>query len=212
MTGVEVDAFSSSQKILDLKVAGILYTIAGLVTILSVTISEALYPNYSVHSNTISDLSAIGAPTQLIEGSDGLLRAVCFLLGGYLLFRKTGKRGPMLAFVMVGVGTSLATFSPENFNVAIHSIGAVITFFSAVVIMFYSYRIIQSPFRYFSVCFAVITLAATLILFLGYSSPFVQQTLGPGGWERVIAHPILIWSIGFGSYLLSMRSPQEGSR
>jgi hypothetical membrane protein len=202
----------SPSKVSDLKLAGFLYTIAGLVTILTVTVSEALYPNYSIHSNTISDLGAIGAPTQLIELCDGLLRAFCFLLGSYLLFRGTGKRLPLLGFMLPGVGSTLATVSPENLNVAIHSIGAVITFLSASAIMFYSFKIIRSPFRYFSAGLAVVSLLATIILFLGYNSSFVQDTLGPGGWERVIAYPILIWLVGFGSQLLGFGRVHESAQ
>lgn len=199
------------EKASDLKLAGTLYTVAGSATILAVAVSEALYPNYSVHTNTISDLGAIGAPTQLIEQSDGLLRALCLLVGGFLFLRRTGRRRTMLAFLLIGVGSSLSTFSPENLNIAIHSMGAVLTFLSGVVVMFYSYWIVESPFRYFSVSFAIITLAATLTLFLGYSSSFVQQTLGPGGWERIIAYPILIWLVGFGSHLLSIGNLREKS-
>jgi len=200
---------TSSQRAFNVQYSGALFTLAGMMTLLVVTISEALFPNYSVHSNTISDLAAIGAPTAPIEDAEGLFRAFCLLAGGYLLFRRTGKRGQMTLFLLPGIGMLFATLSPENFNVTIHSIGAVITFFGGVATMVYSYRIVRSPFRYLSVFLGLLSLTATLVLFLGYNAPIVQQTLGPGGWERVIAYPILIWLVGFGSYLLASAKSEE---
>jgi hypothetical membrane protein len=201
-----VKGLFSLEKARDLRVAGVLYTLAGTVTLLATTLSEALYPNYSVRSNTISDLAAIGAPTSLVEGPEGIFRMLCFFAGAYFLFRGTRIKGATTIFGLLGVGSALATLSPENYNVAVHSLGAIITFFSAVVAMAFSIRMVGSLFRYFAASFVIVSTVGIFVLFLGYGSPLVQQTLGPGGWERVIAYPFIIWLIGFGNYLLTAKS------
>ena len=72
-----------------------------------------------------------------------------------------------------------------------------------------SYRMIKSQFRYFAVLLGVLSLLGVVNEFGAYNSAFSQQTLGPGGWERVIVYPLLVWLIGFGSYLLAR--PSEGT-
>jgi len=73
-----------------------------------------------------------------------------------------------------------------------------------------SYRMIKSPYRYFALSLGSISLFGTVMEFGAYETAFFQQTLGPGGWERVILYPLLIWLIGFGSFLLA--EPSERSR
>ena len=62
---------------------------------------------------------------------------------------------------------------------------------------------IRSPFRYFALSLGILSLFGTMMEFGAYETAFFQQTLGPGGWERIILYPLLIWLIGFGSYLLT---------
>ena len=50
----------------DSRLAGALFSIAGLGFLMLITVLESIYPNYSVHANTISDLLAIGTRTSLI--------------------------------------------------------------------------------------------------------------------------------------------------
>jgi len=190
--------------------AGILLAFAGSGFLMLTTVLEAIYPNYSVHANTISDLLATGTTTSLIGEPLAFAVAVSWIGGAYYLFRKRKKRGLMALNLLPGTGLLLAVLSPENVNIVIHSVGAVVAFFPGPIAAILSYRMIRSPYRYFALSLGSLSLFGTVMEFGAYETAFFQQTLGPGGWERVILYPLLIWLIGFGSLLLV--DPGEGPR
>ena len=83
------------------------------------TIAEALYPGYSTHTNTISDLAAIGSPTWTFFDPAIFVWGLSWFLGAYFLLRNAGRRGLLILNVLPGVGVMLAALSPENANLAI---------------------------------------------------------------------------------------------
>jgi hypothetical membrane protein len=176
--------------------------------ILTLTVAESLYSGYSVHTNTISDLAAIGRSTSLFFDPAVFVWGLSWVLGAYFLFRDSGKRRTMVLNVLPGVGVMMAALSPENVNIAIHSVGAVIAFIPGAVAMILSYRLTRSQLGYFSLFLGLLSLAFVVVYFGAYYSPPVQQTLGSGGAERIIVYPIIVWMIGLGSYL--MGRPREG--
>jgi hypothetical membrane protein len=210
MTNKSADIFTP-RKASDIRVAGALFCLGGIEFILMLTFAESLYPGYSVHTNTISDLAAIGKPTSLFFDPAVFVWGLSWLLGAYFLFRGTGMRRLMVLNLLPGVGVMLAALSPENVNIAIHSIGAIIAFVPGAVAVILSYRLIRSEFRYFALFLGFLSLTSVAIYFGAYYSPLVQQTLGSGGAERIIVYPIIVWLIGLGSYLLA-HGKQEASQ
>ena len=166
-----VQAASQSQR--DQTRAGVLFVFGSMLFLLLTTASEAIYPNFSLQTNAISDLAAVGAPTTLIEETAIIGLGVCWLLGVYYLFRSSGKRGSMTLYMLPGVGFLLAGFSPENVNVVIHSSGAPLAFVLGGIVAILSYKIIRSPFRYFAAALGGLTLVSTFIIFVG------GQIIGP---------------------------------
>jgi len=201
---------NSGSAVSDSKTAGALLAFAGLGFLMLITVLESVYPNYSVHANTISDLFALGARTSLIGEPFAFAVAVSWIGGAYYLFRKSGKRRLMVLNLLPGTGLLLAVLSPENVNLAIHSMGAVVAFIPGPIAAILSYRMIKSPYRYFALLLGSLSLFGTVMEFGAYETAFFQQTLGPGGWERVILYPLLLWLTGFGGLLLA--EPSEGSR
>lgn len=185
----------------DYRKAGVLYLVSGIVILLAISFSEALYPNYSVHANSVSELAATTARTTLIMEPAGFIWGLCWLFGSYFLMRDTGKRGLLALYMLPAIGVLLAISSPENVNVAIHSVGAVLAFIPGAIAAIYSYRLIQSELKYFSLVLGLVTLFGVILEFGAYYSYVVQQLLGPGGTERIIIYPLLIWLISFGAYL-----------
>lgn len=61
-----------------------------------------------------------------------------------------------------------------------------------------SYKIIRPPLSYIAVALGVVGLVA-LVLF-GTDN---HLGMGVGGMERLIAYPVLFWSLGLGGYLMS---------
>jgi hypothetical protein len=125
----------------------------------------------------------------------------------------------MVFYLLPGLGILLAGLSPENVNVVIHSIGSVLAFGSGAGAALLSYRMIRSEFRYFSIALGALSLASTLVIFIGgqlvgpcgscssnmpgYIQSLEELGLGLGGWESMIIYPLLVWLIGFGSHLLT---------
>lgn len=210
MNRANIGGLNPGSPASDSKRAGALLAFAGLGFLMLITVMESVYPNYSVHGNTVSDLLAIGTRTSLIGEPLAFAVAVSWIGGAYYLFRKSQTRWLMALNLLPGIGLLLAVISPENINLEVHSVGAVVAFIPGPIAAILSYRTTSSPFRYFALSLGSLSLFGTVMEFGAYETAFFQQTLGPGGWERVILYPLLVWLIGFGSLLLA--APTEGSR
>ncbi len=200
-----------SDKSSDRWRAGILFILGASVFLLLTTAAESIYPSFSLQTNAISDLAAIGTSTTVIEETAIFAFSICWILGAIYLFRNTGRRGLMILNMIPGIGFFLAGASPENVNLVIHSAGT-IGFPLGAIAAILSYRMIRSPFRYLSLALGTLSLVSTVIIFVGwkvvrgtcgYTAGLSQLALGLGGWESMIIYPLLIWLIGFGNYLMT---------
>lgn len=206
MTPKKAETFEATKSS-DVRHAGTLFLFAGMEAVLIITLAEALYPGYSTHTNPLSDLGAIGAPTWLYFDPAVFVWGLCWSVGMYLLLRGTGRRWMMVLNILPGTGFMLAALSPENFILAIHIAGAGLAFIPGSIAMLLSYRLVNSNLRYFSLFLGGLSAVAVVIYFRGYNSSLVQNTLGSGGAERIIVYPLLVWLIALGSYFLSLRMP-----
>lgn len=203
------DADSSRTKVpltkdpSDYRWAGLLWMTGGIGFLLVVSTLEALYPGYSVHGNAISDLLAVGAPT-FLDGEPLMFAvATAWVLGAYLLFRDLGQTKMLVLNALPGLGLMLAVVSPENVNLDIHSLGAIMALFGGPFAAMLSYRRITTDLRYVAFLLGAISLGCAFIEFGSYGSPFFEHTLGTGGWERTILYPLVLWFIAYGSYLMA---------
>jgi hypothetical membrane protein len=210
---------TASKAVSDRRLTGALFMFGSMLFLLLTTISESIYPDFSLRTNAISDLAAVGTSTTIIEETAILGLGVCWTLGAYYLFRSTGRTKMMILYLLPGLGFLLAGLSPENVNVVIHSIGAPLAFGFGAGAAMLSYRMIRSEFRYFSIALGALSLASTLVIFIGgqlvgpcgscpsnmpgYIQRLEELGLGLGGWESMIIYPLLVWLIGFGSHLLT---------
>jgi hypothetical membrane protein len=97
---------------------------------------------------------------------------------------------------MTGVGVTGVGAFPETAGV-VHHIVSLIAFLFAGLSAIASYKLQKAPSSYFSVLLGVMTLVA---LTLYVSNIFLG--LGQGGMERMIVYPALIWTVGFGAFLI----------
>ena len=175
--------------------------------IVALVVAEAFYPGYSVAQNYISDLGAtcratctLVQPTSTIFNSSVTLLGLLALVSSYFIQR--GFRSCMFTFLvfMTGIGATGVGVFPETAGV-IHHIVSLITFVFAGLSAIASYRLQRAPSSYLSVLLGLITLSA---LALYVSNIFLG--LGPGGMERMIVYPALIWALGFSSRLMTSSS------
>jgi hypothetical membrane protein len=200
------------DKSSDHRRAGILFILGASAFLLLTTAAESIYPNFSLQTNAISDLAAIGTSTTVIEEIAILALSICWLIGMYCSFRNTRKNRLMVMYLLPGVAFFLAGISPENVNLVIHSFGAVLGFPLGGAVAILSYRMIRSFFRYFAVALGLLSVGSTVIIFIGwrvvcgtcgYLQGLNRLFLGLGGWESMIIYPLMIWLIGFGNYLMT---------
>ena len=176
------------------------------------TVAESLYPAYSVRTNALSDLGALGAQTGLLWNGQLFLSGLLSLLGMYLLFYRSDwpssvgirRKAAGLIYVLPPIGTILVSLFPENYVLAVHAFAALMTFVLGGVSAVYAYRLTQPPFRYFSFLLGAISLVS--ILLLG------DQALGFGLAERLVVYPFVIWGVAFGSYLLAFSAQQASGQ
>jgi len=165
---------------------------------------------YSVFQNHINDFGATCPsgtacyipPSAVLFDAVNVVLGILVLVAAYYLyisFRYKPLSGivALAGIGLLGVGTFNETFTTEN------------DFFSLVAFLFaglsamVSYRFQRAPMRYFSLIAGVVSLVS-LLLFLNRA----YLGLGPGGMERMIVYPVLLWAVGFGGHLMSMEDPR----
>lgn len=102
-------------------------------------------------------------------------------------------------FGLTGIGAIGVGSFPDTAGV-IDSIVSLIAFLFGGLSAIATYRLVKAPFVYFSVLMGIITLAALALYLFG-----IYLELGPGGMERMVAYPELLWAAGFGGYMMSFQ-------
>src|SRR6058998_1405712 len=105
------------------------------------------------------------------------------------------------SIILVGAGAIAVGVFTEAFGV-VHEIVSLWTFIFIGLSAIFAARIVRPPFRYLSLVLGVLSLVA-----LGLFIANADLGLGPGGMERMIVWPILVWGTAFGGYLFGSSSP-----
>jgi hypothetical membrane protein len=179
---------------------------------IALILAEIYYPGYNVSSNYISDLGAtcpgsltvgcvINQPTSMIFNSSIILLGLLILVGAYFLHRAFRDRPATVMIALAGIGALGVGLFPETTGVW-HSIFSLIVFLFAGLAALVTARFQKKPLFYFSIILGLFTLAA-LVLYIGGD----YLGLGPGGMERMVVYPTLIWSIAFGGHMMGLDDP-----
>jgi len=198
------------------KVAGMLFFIAAAQFLLGITISEALYPGYSVSDNYISDLG-IG-PSSIIFNSSAFLLGLLLLIGTYFLRHISNFKTVNMLLLLMAVGAMGVGVFTKDYRTA-HGAVASMAFFFAGLSAISSFKVLKKPLSLISIILGTMTLGA-LVLFssgmitsgsltsdVAYDSDFYLG-LGPGGMEHMILYPALMWLAGFSWHLVTQRETQ----
>ena len=180
------------------KKAGALIIFACVQFLLFLIITEALRPDFSIHRNYISDLGV--GPYAYIFNVSVFLFGLAMVVGVYFVHRVFNYRLLFILLVITGIGAMGVGLFPED-HIVPHSIAALIAFFFGPLSAIVSHKVQEPPFSYISVVLGVLSLVA-LVLFVAT----VYLGLGPGGMERMIAYPIILWGVGFGGSLIGSQS------
>jgi hypothetical membrane protein len=174
------------------RLLGVLFFFATAVFLLGLSIAGFLFPGYSDSANYVSDLGV--GPTAWIFNSAILVTGVLTILAAVLIIRKMNRISIGVTLFLAGVGAIGVGVFPETFPI-LHYLAASVAFIFYGISAVISSRITRPPVRYFSVGLGLISLTATAL--------FRSQSyfgLGPGGMERMIVYPVLIWGLILGGY------------
>jgi hypothetical membrane protein len=160
----------------------------------------------SVYANHVSDLGAncpsSGAcyipPSALLFDSSIALMGLLTILGAYFMHRAFKWMPATVLVALAGVGALGVGLAPETTGIW-HGIFSLMIFLFAGLSAIVTYRVQKKPMAYFSVILGVLTLIA-LILYV--SNTYLG--LGPGGMERMIVYPALLWAVGLGGHLMAL--------
>jgi hypothetical membrane protein len=180
------------------RLSGLLLAAGAVQFLLGLVLAESLYPNYSVSNHFISDLG-VGAAAWLFNGSVFLL-GVMVIGAAYFLYRSFDEIGMAGAMAMAGIGAMGVGIFPETAG-PIHVVVSFVTFFFGGVAALLTYRLKLG--RVEALLCALLGLVS--LTALGLFAARITLGLGVGGMERMIAYPILLWSVAAGGYFFGMK-------
>jgi hypothetical membrane protein len=198
-------------------VGAALLIIGVLQFLLGMAWAQALYPNppgYSLTGNYISDLGSPGTTAHALVFNVSIrILGLCALAGAALIRsafapRRTTRIG-IAALALAGVfAFAVGTFPEDSAYLGgnIHTLVSALTFFfSGLALVVLALAMIRDTrwrgFRTYSLVSGLVTWIA-MVLF----SEGIDLGIGPGGMERIVAAPILLWGVLAGIHLL--RTPR----
>jgi hypothetical membrane protein len=190
-------------------IAGLILFIAAVQFVFGLNVAEDVYPGYSISTNYISDLGATcNATCNIVQPSSTIFNSSVFLLGLLVLvatfFILRAFRAKLLTVLLglAGIGAMGVGVFTET-SLTMHWIVSLIAFLFGGFSALASYKIERAPISYLSAVLGILSLAALSLFasgeFLGLGD-FLG--LGPGGMERLIVYPIMLWAIGFSGYMM----------
>jgi hypothetical membrane protein len=187
---------------------GVLVAVAAAQFAAAMALVQQHYPGYSLTSNYISDLGGAGSPWALVFDISatvlGVLAIVAFILV-WSAFEPGATRTAGLGILIVaGVGAVGVGVFPETTHVLggkAHDITSAVAFLGAgiglVVLSFAMRRSERWRWsRPYTLITGIVVLAAT-----GLFEASIDLGLGPGGMERLIVFPVLLWGVVEGAHL-----------
>ena len=165
---------------------------------------------YSVAANYVSVLGAncrttcTAVPSAYLFDSSIAFLGLMILVGAFYLGRAFHYMPATIMVALAGVGALGVGLFPETTGV-FHDIFSLWVFLFAGLSGLVAARLAKKPMFYFSIILGLLTLAA-LVLFIGGD----YLGLGPGGMERMVVYPTLLWALGFGGHLMGQDDWPKG--
>jgi hypothetical membrane protein len=196
------------------RTGAVLFIVGALQFIVGMIVVQSQYPRYSLSQNYISDLGGAHSPWALVFDASVILLGLFAIFGVLLIwgaFDEGASRGFGLGFLLIaGIGAVGVGVFPETTPVlggAMHAIVSDIAFVGAGLgLTIASFAMAEGPHwrfsRPFTLLCGLVTLGAIVLFSLGsYVSAGYYVGLGPGGMERVVVAPVLLWAMVEGLHI-----------
>jgi hypothetical membrane protein len=178
--------------------------VGGAQFIIALIIAEAIYPEYNVSANVISDLGVWSQPSAAVFNTSIILLGLLIMAGAFFVQKTYHKTAISIFMGLSGLGSLGVGLFPENTLIIVHTVFALIAFVFSGIAAISTYKLTKSPFSYLTIILGAGTLLAAILFVVTSSVGYLG--LGVGGMERMITYPTLIWVIGFGGYMLGDNS------
>jgi hypothetical membrane protein len=203
------------------RIAGVLFLAASAQFILGLVVAEALYPDYSVADNYISDLGV--GPSSMVFNSSAFLFGLLSIIGAYFLPRTVDFRSLTILVILMAIGAMGVGIFTSAFSTTIHGVVSLMAFGFGGLSAIASFKVSKLPLSAISVILGVMTLGALALFGAGLvttgsltsNEPPASEFflgLGPGGMEHMIVYPALIWLTLFSSHLITLSEKQENPK
>ena len=189
--------------------AGIVLFVGSVQWIMMLVILESFQPNYNSALHYVSSLGS--ETTAIIYNISIILLGVSVALSSVILYYSLDKSTKvmklfLLLFLLTGIFVIGVGIFPENVR-PMHGIVTPFAFIFAIASSIISYKIVEKPFSYISLCIGLSMLVGLIIFFpyigLPRESPITFLGLMKGTIERIIIYPLLIWLVGLSIILIS---------
>ena len=197
--------------------AGALLLIAAIQFTLCIIIAEATYPGYSVSANYISDLGV--GPSAIIFNASVFTLGLLILAAIYLQRHNPNQKTLNILLLLMAVAAMGVGIFTKDYTLP-HGAAASAAFFFAGLSAITSFKVLPKPLSHISIILGATTLTALALFSAGmltsgsitstttYDSNFYLG-LGPGGMERMIIYPTLMWLAAFGGHLITKQETHK---
>lgn len=196
------------------RTGAVLIIVGAFQFVVGMAVVQSQYPGYSLSQNYISDLGGAHSPWALVFDASVILLGICAIFGVLFIwgaFDDQRSRGIGLGFLLIaGIGAVGVGVFPETTPVlhgGMHLIVSDIAFIgSGFGLTIVSFAMVEGPHwrlsRPFTLACGLVTLGAIVLFSLGsYISTSYYAGLGPGGMERLIVAPVLLWAMAEGTHI-----------
>ena len=190
--------YSNTSTVDRLRSPGMWFFVGAIEIVLLFNLSEFLYPGYSVSENYISDMGVGPMPSRAVFTFAVILFGILTIIASYLLRERNPKSVIWFFMILSGIGAIGVGVFNEHSPYRLHSIFSLVAFLFGNLAAVFSYKLVSRPLAYFFSCLGLLGLTA-LALF----GADIFLDLGPGGMERLIFYPAVIWGLGLGVYLMT---------
>jgi hypothetical membrane protein len=164
-----------------------------------------------VSGNYVSDLGV--GPSAIVFNSSVFLLGLLLLIGTYFLRHVSNFKTVNTLLILMAIGAMGVGIITKDFTVAHGAISSVAFFFAGLSAIA-SAKVLKKPLSLMSIVLGAMTLGALGLFSIGiitsgsYTSNIAFDSnfylgLGPGGMERMIMYPALMWLAGFGGHLIT---------
>ncbi|HEV8050574.1 MAG TPA: DUF998 domain-containing protein [Thermoplasmata archaeon] len=193
------------------RLGGALYVLGSLQFVVAMVLVQLKYPGYSDTGNYISDLGGSMSPWAWVFNDSIRILGVLGIVGTLLIrtafASKTTTHIGLAALIVAELGAIAVGTFPEGSSwpfAGIHSVLTLITFVgSALGLLFLALAMSRDTrwqgLRAYTFLSGVVTLVA-----IGLFAAGDYLRIGPGGMERIVVAPILLWAIIAGAHLVRL--------